>query len=570
MPSRTIRSELLPLFEFSRVVNSSHDLDFILATVLRTLMGKMLTARGLILARTEKTAYRFQLTKGFDLAEPSRTIDIPLRHPSAMQLSLKASTPWRRELFEMGVRLLVPVMSRDHVVGFLGLGERLSGARYSKDDRALIASLVDLSGAAIEKALIIQKVYDANRNLDRKVQELNTLFDLSREFNTGLDHDKVIRLISFALMGQIGVRQYAICLMRDGRMDIITSRGTDESAFAEVLLRMCDLGSPAELSALTKKGHYRPSAVALLKLGFIAVVPMHAQGKTSGLILVGKRLQGGDYAPGDLEFLSSIGNLAAISIENARLFQEAIEKQRMEDELLIAREIQQGLLPDTLPNVPTLDLAALNIPSREVGGDYYDIIQRSENELVIAIGDVSGKGTPAALLMANIQAALRALAPSQESLSTITGRMNNIASSNTRGGSKFITFFWAVLDTEHHTLRYVNAGHNPPILLRSNGDVVLLDKGGLILGVFETTTPYEEGFVRMDTGDVLFMYTDGISEAMDASGTDFTEERMLEVVRASKNTSSQAIIDAVVGEVRAHVKGHEQSDDMTLVVLKMV
>lgn len=567
---RTVTSELLPLFEFSRVVNNSHDLDFILATVLRTLMGKMLTSRGVILAWTDGTDYRYQLAKGIDGVGADATITIPWRQPKPIRLSPGSPVSWRKELHDRGIRILLPVFSRDHLVGFLGLGERLNGAPYTKDDLALIGSLVDLSGSAIEKALIIQKVHDANRSLDRKVQELNTLFDLSKEFNTGLDHDRVIRLITFALMGQIGVRQYAICLLRNDRMDIISSRGISEAAFSDVLPRLCDLDGPSILSDLTKRRQYRQAAAALLKLGFTAVVPMHSSGKTSGLILVGKRLQTGDYAPADLEFLSAMGNLAAISIENARLFTEAIDKQRMEDELLIAREIQQGLLPEKLPRIPSLDLAAVNIPSREVGGDYYDIIQRSETEVVLAIGDVSGKGTPAALLMANIQAALRALAPSDESMSIITGRINDIAASNTRGGTKFITFFWGILDTQQHTLRYVNAGHNPPILLRADGQVELLDRGGLILGIFKTDIPYQEGSVRMEKGDILFMYTDGISEAMNREGVDFTEENMLEVVRRSTSRSSQKIIDAVVHAVSEHVQGHEQSDDMTLVVLKMV
>jgi sigma-B regulation protein RsbU (phosphoserine phosphatase) len=260
--------------------------------------------------------------------------------------------------------------------------------------------------------------------------------------------------------------------------------------------------------------------------------------------------------------------MAIISIENARLFRETIEKQRLEDELLIAQEIQRGLLPEHLPQVPSLDIAATNIPSKQVGGDYYDVLQRTDRELVLAIGDVSGKGTPAALLMANVQAALRALAPSEQSLSVITGRINDLTSANTRGGSKFITFFWCVLDVISRTLTYVNAGHNPPILVRASGAVEYLDRGGLILGILPTTTPYEQASVQLGVGDILVLFTDGVSEAMNEKGEDFTEDRLLEVVRHSKGGTSQEIINSVLAGVEEHVRGTPQSDDITLLVLR--
>jgi sigma-B regulation protein RsbU (phosphoserine phosphatase) len=185
----------------------------------------------------------------------------------------------------------------------------------------------------------------------------------------------------------------------------------------------------------------------------------------------------------------------------------------MEDELKIAREIQQGLLPEHLPKINGFDIAAINIPSKEVGGDYYDVIKRKSGEYVLAIGDVSGKGTPASLLMANVQAVLRALAPFCTSVSQTTGQINDLVCSNIHGSNKFITFFWGILDPALRSFIYSNAGHNPPLLIHRDKTIDRLGSGGLILGIYETTQAYEESAVELSSGDVLVLYTDGISEA---------------------------------------------------------
>jgi len=534
-------------------------------------MAKMLVGKGLILSREHGGTFRVLLVRGMSESAQSAHIEIPRPPSSFMDLRRKVSAmPWRETLTGWGIELMVPITSRNRLVGYLGLGRRLNGSRFVRDDRNLIQSLVDLSGSAIEKALIIDQVNDANRNLDRKVQELNTLFELSKEFNAGLDLQKILRLITFALLGQVGVRTYAVCLRNGPAMEIAASRLAEGEELGGILPDLAELKGPMLTSDMLRMKSYRSAAAELMRLGLHAAVPMHIQNQTRGLLLVGERLRGGRYAQADLEFLYALGNLAGISIENARLFMEALEKQKMEDELLIARDIQQGLLPEVLPEVPGFDIAAMNIPSKQVGGDYYDVLPRKDDQYVFAIGDVSGKGTPAALLMANVQAALRALAPFDQPLAAITGRINDLTSANTRGGSKFITFFWGTLDTKERLLTYVNAGHNPPMLVRSDGTVERLEEGGLILGIFKTAKPYDEGSARMERGDVLFLFTDGVSEAMNAAGEDYTEEQLLEVVRASRGMTSAGIIEAVMKSVNRHVHDTPQSDDITMLVAKAV
>ncbi len=563
-------SDFIPLFEFSNVVNSSLDLDFILSTVLRTLMGKMLVTRGMVFLKKEMKLFQIITAKGVDNSVAGQTIDIdkPLRSLQVVSKIPKNNTVWQEFLKHHQQSLIIPIFSQKRIVGYISLGERLSKPSYSATDKKLIQSLVSLSGAAIEKALIIDQVKEANLNLDRKIQELNTLFDLSKEFNVGLDEKKVVRLLTFALLGQIGVKKYALCLKEQDRINIIESRIDGNVNLESILPKFCDLASSATTQDLLKQKAYRIAAAQLIQLGITAVVPMHIQHQTKGMILLGERLRGGMYTRADLEFLYSLGNLAIISIENAHLFKGALEKQRMEDELNIAREIQQGLLPEKIPSIPEFDIAALTISSKEVGGDYYDIITRQNGEYILAIGDVSGKGTPAALLMANVQAALRALAPHCTSVSETTGQINDLTCANTRSGSKFITFFWGILDAKMHQFRFSNAGHNPPFLLRKNGTTEILEEGGLILGVFKTATPYSESSVTLSPGDVLVMYTDGVSEAMNQNEDQFTEEKLEAVLKESTHLSAKEIIKKVQQALESHTRGTPQSDDITLLVLK--
>jgi phosphoserine phosphatase RsbU/P len=561
-------SDVVPLFEFSNVVNSSVDLKFILGTVLLTVMGKMLVSKGMVLLKRDPGEFEVVNAKGVDAETIGQKIEIdrPIRSVENAD-RVRATQPWMSFFRVHNQQLLVPILAQKRVIGLLTLGERLGGKKYTKTEHQLINSLVNLSAAAIEKAVMIKQLRDVNRSLDRKYQELNTLFDLSKEFNVILDADKVIRLLTFSLMGQIGVNRYAFCLDEGGKMRIAASKLDVEIRSSDILRQLCALKGADLVENLAKQKKFTLVAEFLAQVGIVAVVPMQLQNHVKGAVLLGEKLRGSEYTKGDLEFLYSLANLAIISIENARLFRDAIEKQKMEDELAIAREIQQGLLPTTLPRIAGFEIAAINITSKQVGGDYYDVLPIHFNEYVLAIGDVSGKGTPAALLMANVQAALRAFAPMGLSLPAATARINDLTCSNT-GRDKFITFFWGYLDNATKEFRYVNAGHNPPFLLRGNGKIERLELGGIILGLMQTLTPYQEGSVVLEQGDVVVMFTDGVSEAMNSQEVDFTEERLEEVLKTVRTKSPSEIIHAIQAALEEHTQGTPQSDDITMLIVK--
>ena len=558
------------LFEFSKVINSSLQLDFVLSHILLTIMGKILSPRGMAVLVDGEGKYAVAMVKGFPLSLKGTTLPVSSVPKSAFELKALnvRRHPWVKPLREAGVTFILPLVIADESIGFLGFGGRFAKRALRSREVTYLRSLANISATAIEKSNTIEELQRVNRKLDRKIQELNTLFDLGKEFSALLDPEKQIRLLVFSLLGQIGVNRYLVCLREGLDMKVIASRIPDQPPQSELLAHLARIRAPLQVADLIVRGTV-DTRVALEALQLKVIVPIQLQGETKGLILLGEKLSREPFNPADLEFLSSLGNLAVISLENARLFKEAIEKQKLEDELLIAREIQKGLLPSVLPAIDGFQISAANISSKQVGGDYYDALALVDGGYIIAIGDVSGKGTPAALLMANLQATIRALVPFNLGLGELTGRVNDLMCENT-GGNKFVTFFWGALNPAQRSLRYVNAGHNYPYLFHADGTFDRLDRGGMILGILKTTSPYEEATVAFRSGDALVLFTDGVSEAMSRGQEEYGEERLEGVLRATLGRPAQEILDAVHQDVLVHTQGAPQSDDITMMVLKAV
>ncbi|MFA6456197.1 MAG: SpoIIE family protein phosphatase [Bacteroidota bacterium] len=559
--SHTSRSEteLLALFEFSQVVNSSLDLSVILDTLLLTVMGKLLTTKAVVLLKNEQKKFIMVNRKGI----PKTRMRLEFALPVLRRMNIRVDKHFSAGLSDVGVNLLFPIISQEHVIGYLGIAEH-PNRPITKEQNKFAATLISISATAIEKGYSFSEIKSINRTLDEKIHQLKTLFELAKEFGGILERDKLLKLFSLTLMGQVGTSRYAICLKSGKSIYSKISSDyleTDKSAIFELVK------APLSVTAIPERKKYDVLRSHLAKEKIVALVPLQVQNEVQGVLCLGERLRGGAYSESDLEFIFSLANLAFVSLENSRLFNEAIEKKKLESELLIAREIQQGLLPRTLPDIPGFDIAALNISSKQVGGDYYDAIPTDDGRFIIAIADVSGKGTPASLLMANVQATVHALVPFNLPLSTATARINDLIYRNT-GSDKFITFFWGTLEPGSRNFRYVNAGHNPPFVLRKDGRIERLTDGGLILGIMNTMVPYEEGSVTLQSGDSVILFTDGVSEAMDIDGIDYTEERLEQFVKKQKGRSAESILTEIKTEIQRYSTGAPQSDDITLVVLR--
>lgn len=561
------RFDFRSLFEFTSIVNASTDLSFILGHLLLTIMGKLLSTRGIILIGDEDTRFRIRNIRG--LPDDLVGSDIIMKKiPRRILHTGKADGrkyPWLAFFRKNGIETIIPMTQGRKIVGIAGFAPNALNATLTVQQEEYLESLGNIAAAAIVRSIAYRSVDDSNRELNRKIQELNTLFELSKELNALLDPERMVKLLMFSVMGQIGAHRCFLSLKRDDHLQHVISRTKHRltEAMESHLLRIAE----SQIVGDMNRPRDRQCRDLLTGLGIEVVIPLRAQNEMKGLFGVGGRLSRAPFEQSDLDFLSSLGNLAVIALENTRLFRDALEKQKLEDELMIAREIQRGLLPAELPAIPGFAIAATNISSKQVGGDYYDVIDPGSGRYVIAIGDVAGKGPPASLLMATLQASIRALVPLGLSLSELTGRVNDLMLRNTSHG-KFITFFWGILDTGDGVFHYVNAGHNPPLLVRGDGSVERLEIGGLILGILPTDTPYEQGIAKLGAGDTLLLYTDGVSEAMNTAGEEFGEERILSIMRKSHRTDVGEIQDTIVDAVTRFSGEAGQADDITLVVVR--
>ena len=296
--------------------------------------------------------------------------------------------------------------------------------------------------------------------------------------------------------------------------------------------------------------------------------PLYDNREVIGLIYVDTRNQGVSFRPQDLWLLTNLANIAALKIYNARLEEKSRLKELMDREIEQAAEIQNRLLPEAAPSIPGYEVTGHVTPARTVGGDYYDFVALGTGSTAIVIGDVSGKGMAAALLMASVQAVFRTLADTEAEPADLVTSLNKHLLRNTNP-NKFVTFFYGDLERSSGTLRYVNAGHNPPYLVRASGEVEILPAGGCALGVF-AEAKYEDGRIVMEPGDLLVLYTDGVTESQDKDEEMFGEERLMAVLVANRGASAKAIEQAVNGELAAFAAGADQYDDATLVILKRI
>jgi len=397
MTNLKLKRNLTSLVEFSSVINSSIDLQFILNNVLLSCLGKFLSTKGLI-ALSENGKIVIKSSKGL-------SDDIVDNFPELIADEDCLSDDRLNKFMNLArLKAAEKIISSDICIGVVCLGEKLNKTEYTKDDLDFLKTILNISATAIQNSIKINELQGVNRELDSKINRLSSLFELSKEFGFFSESTKVAKLLIFSIIGQFLVSKYAVISFDEDDINILESKYDDEELING--LKQCDCGM---ITSSKNKQDLLKSYPLLSELGIDLIVPMEVQGKTKGLILLGERITKQSYSEADIEYIYSVGSLAIISIENKRLFLEELEKQKMEEELELAREIQQNLLPQTLPRYSNFDLAAINMSSKQVGGDYYDVITLDDDRFCVAIADVSGKGAPASLLMANIQAFLQVI-----------------------------------------------------------------------------------------------------------------------------------------------------------------
>lgn len=316
----------------------------------------------------------------------------------------------------------------------------------------------------------------------------------------------------------------------------------------------------------------------LQQLNSQLLLPIGAKNELSGVISLSPKRSEEPYSPNDLRLLKSVAAQTGLALENSRLTEaiatEAAQKERLNRELEIAREVQERLFPQELPQIQGLDYYGACRPALGVGGDYYDFLELPENKFGIAIGDVSGKGIGASLMMASLQASLRGQAIHCGSdLAALMKHVNTLVYEASTS-NRYATFFYAQFDIKTRKLIYVNAGHNPPMLLRKSGEefeVIRLEEGGAVVGMLPTMfVNYSQGEIEMQSGDLLVGFTDGISEAMNPQEEEWEEARMLEELKKVYGLPADRILPHIVAEADKFADGAKQHDDMTMIIVSVV
>ena len=405
------------------------------------------------------------------------------------------------------------------------------------------------------------------------------LMDLSNELAIVVGLDNILQLMKKTFIDALKIKTFGILAQdKEGNLSLVDSVGmvnTDckitESRITFFLKeKMLTTRYPAIEQADFKAVLPDDKAEKLIEEGVHTIIPMMAKGKLVGLLLFGLKHSGSHFAGKDLELLWAAANQAAISIENARLYKTEVEKQKIERDLDLARKIQQGLLPQCIPNMTGLDICGEMIPAMQVGGDYFDLIQLSSSELFVVVGDVSGKGLSASLYMTKIQTMIKISCTQNKSPKEILVDINRRIYEEL-DKSWFVTITLALFDLKNNTLKFCRAGHMP-VVMASNGTVQAYRTQGLGVGiekgiVFDKSLIEEE--VKLSPGQIYAFFTDGVTEAMNERNELFGDDKLNAILKNKSKIRSAEIVNEIWHSVKSFRGEAEINDDMTMVVVKV-
>jgi len=425
---------------------------------------------------------------------------------------------------------------------------------------ALSDPLTVLLGAALKSCRLRQELKEQQFQVNYRVVELEALYDVGLAVASTLDLDRLSEEILVRAVSLLDARRGALYILEDDRYRLDRTFGGEAApSFA---------GDDAELHAFLAGGEPAPPHL-LPGARYLLGTPIEVESGPRGLIAVGdkeSRRGVGPFLVPDRRTLSLFATQAALALENARLHLQALEKERLEREMNLAAEIQRQILPKGAPVVPGFELAGWYRPARQVGGDYYDLVSRKDGRIGLVVGDVSGKGMPAALMVSTLHSALRLLLDHTPFGPSLLERLNrHIVESS--AANKFITMLLAELDPHTGVLHYMNAGHNPGILLRGDGTVDQLGAGGLPLGLLPEAR-YQSRAVTLEPGDLLCIYSDGITEAESPAEEEFGMGRLIELLRRERDRPILELLDEIPRTVGEFSHGLPQGDDQTLVLLR--
>ncbi|HUE81492.1 MAG TPA: SpoIIE family protein phosphatase [Pyrinomonadaceae bacterium] len=431
-----------------------------------------------------------------------------------------------------------------------GLLEAIEGARTKPEDIA-----VSRAAKTGDLLALISKV---GITLLSSATLIQTLEDVVALVFEAVPADRCLIMMRDEAGGDLRV---SVARLRDRAGEVGEIR-VSRNVLDEVVMR----GNSVLTSDAQHDPRFASGTVVLQGVRSVLAVPLGVAEQVFGIIYADSPIAEGRFTEDHLKVLTTLASVAAIRVENARLVELRLQQERLERELQLASEIQQRFQPTAPPFVQGYELQGISFPCYEIGGDYYDFIKRADGRLVIALGDVSGKGTAAALLMSSLHAAVHAQASSHDSLVDTISAVNRYLADNIPP-NRFVTLFYAELDPDSGAVSFLNAGHNPPLIVHAAGTVEQLASGGLPLGI-KRDADYREGRTQLQQGDVLVIYSDGVTEATSPSGEEFGSTRLYEVVARNVDASAAGIRDRIESALTKFSQGTRAVDDITLVIVK--
>jgi len=547
---------LASLLDLSKRATEYESAEPILNAALLSVMGRFRVHRACIL-RPNLGRFEAVVTKGvpaipiplFDISEPTLAHKIPEMHG----------------LLPLGIYWVIPIDHLGQITALICLGRTYEEVEDNPDVRTYIELMRSILSLLVHNVEAMISLRQSTMEVERSSLLVRSLYEFTRDFTGTMDQRKIIRLLTLRLMGQLMTSSFAILLTEDLGLGPAVVNRPDAEHLTALYPEILKLDRPIRTTDLEDDD---PLSEPLRVHNVGMASPMTLHGAVVGILVVCNKLNAQEFTYAELQFLEAVANIVVTAFDNVRLEGERQKMQRLENELEIAATIQSGLLPLQLPETPGLDIGAQTKQSRQIGGDYYDVIQLDETKTLLAIADVSGKGVPAALVMANVQAALNILARLRLPLTQIVDHINKLVYDNTETET-FVTMFLAVIDTASSTIEYVNAGHNPPVLI-TGSDVVLLEAGGVLTGVILDPPPYRCGVGGVKHGDVLVLYTDGVTETFDSNGNEYGIAALVDCVRKNATASADRILQLIQEEL-SEFSGSQDvlSDDTSIVVVRI-
>ena len=459
--------------------------------------------------------------------------------------------------------IVVPLIGRGHMIGVIEVINKKSGA-FDESDLDMVIGLANQFAVAIDNANLYRKA-------NQKAMEQQLLYEVGKTLSSTLNLDEVLKQILDSLQKVVGFDAGGVFLIDEAKGDVNTIYSQGYDTHEEVLQLKVGQGlvgwaaktaESAIVGDVSLDDRYvagRPGTRSEI------AVPIKVDGRIIGVLNLESN-QSSAYDQNSLELLNTFASQAAISIERAYLHNKMLESKGLEEQLAVARQIQLSFLPKKNPVVSGYDISGINIPSGDVGGDYFDFIRIVDGQTGIAVADVSGKGVPAALIMASFRASLIAEIRNNYAIRVICRKVNSLLYESLERDN-YVTAFYGVLDSKNNILTFANCGHNQPILLRNDGQVEFLKEGGMALGVLPDSE-YEERAIYIHSGDLIVFYTDGVTEVVNENKEEFGQAHLIEIVKQHRQLSATELQNAIYKKVKRFASPKHVFDDLTMIILK--